>query len=153
MLSSWSTRPTFSYRWPTATETFDQAWEADVLLESRQRRVVIAFTDRVAAGMLRRRSVVFLGRVPSLIPLVQFAGANDFATSQRMASVIKGRDGRHVRAIEHLPPEYTGMPTRLYTDVVCGPNAANSLAVVADAADRSLMAHHGIIRAVYKGWA
>jgi hypothetical protein len=154
LLAPWSSRPTFAHTWPDGKteETYDTAYEADVSLPSGRHHFVIAYANRKAAGMKdRRRVIVFMGHVPRLVPLVEFSGANDYATTQRVASVIKDASNKHVRTTAMLPAEYQGFPTAIYSDVVVGPNAAKSVAVLANSDDRDLMLRHAIIRARQKG--
>jgi excisionase family DNA binding protein len=153
--AQWTQRAKFAYTWPDgrSKETYDVAYEAEVALTSGLYHFVIGYTNRTAAGMReRRRVIVFLGTVPRIVPVVEFAGSNDFDQTHRLASVIKDRSGHHVRSDPQLPPEYQGMQTVIYSDVVVGPYAARSLAVLADSEDRDLMLHHALIRASYKGY-
>jgi hypothetical protein len=154
LVALWSPRETFTYTWPDGktNETYDTAYETDVALPSGERHFVVAYTNREAAGMKdRRRVIVFMGHVPRVVPLVEFSGTNDYATTQRIASVIKDASNKHVRTMATLPPEYQSFPTVIYSDVVIGPYAARSVAVLADSDDRDLMLRHAIIRARYKG--
>lgn len=147
----WEPRDPFTYQWPLGkVESYDTAYEADVGLPSGQQHVVIGYGNRRAAGLNRRRVVVFFGHLPQPIPVVEFTGANDFDTSKRLASVIKDRTGHHVRS--RVPQEYDGVATAIYRSIVAGPYAARGMAVVADAEDRDTMVRHAIIRARYKGW-
>lgn len=144
----------FTYTWPNGEtkETFDTAFEATVALSSGNHRFVIGYTVRKAAGMKnRKRIIVFLGQSQRLVPMVEFAGSNDFERTHRVASMIKGSSNERFHSPSQLPPEYRGMPTVVYSDLVIGPYAARSLAVLADYDDRDLMLRHAIIRATYKG--
>ena len=64
-----------------------------------------------------------------------------------MASVIKLPSGEHLRPGEPVPAEYADMPLVTYNELVVGPYAAASLAVVCHKDDLSIMARHGLIRA------
>ena len=101
--------------------------------------------------MNRKRVSIFMESNSTLVPLVQFVGANDYETTGRLASVIKLEDGRHLRPGEAVPNEYADMPRCVYSEVVIGPNAARSIAVLAHSDDLTLMARHGLIRARWKG--
>jgi len=153
LTAAWAPRPKFTYLWPDGKtrESYEEAYEADVTLPSGQQHFVIGYTNRKSAGMNRRRVIVFLGRVPQIVPVVEFSGANDFATSKRVASVIKDAGNKHVRSQADLPVEYQGFPTVIYSDVVVGPYAARSMAVLAQDDDRDLMLRHAIVRAKAKG--
>jgi len=151
--ADWSEREPFEFRWPDGTvERYDSAFEADVTLKTGTKHVVIGLGNRKAAGQDRRRVVVFFGEPPKLVPVVEFTGANDFNTTKRVASVVKDRTGHHVRSESQLPTEYIGMPTEIYSDVVVGPYAARSVAVVVTENDLDTMLKHALIRALYKGW-
>jgi len=86
----------------------------------------------------------------SYYPMVEFVGADNFEGNGQMASIIKTREGKHLRPGESLPIEYVSLPVDLYTHVVTGPYAAGSMAVIADKDDLTTMAHHGLIRAYWK---
>jgi hypothetical protein len=108
---------------------------------------------RAAASMEdRRRGVVFLGDAPKLLPVVELAGANDFRSSGLLASVIKRPNGKHLRPEEPVPAEYAGLPLAVYNTLVVGAYAARSVAVVCHKTELTLMAHHALIRARWKGW-
>ena len=118
------------------------------LIKKFKESFVIAFGNRPSAGMHdRRRTVVFQGEVGrTLYPKVEFSGANDFAVSGRMVSVIR-RDGRKpVRIGDTLPADYALMPTALYNEIVVGPRAWKCVAVVAHKTDFSVMLRHAILR-------
>lgn len=156
---AWREIEPFSYTWPTAaggdpddvTEHHDPAFYAPVPFQGRQVPIRIGFTDRTVAGMERKRVNVFLESGSSLIPLVQFVGANDFEETGRLASVVKKEEGPHLRPGEPVPAEYQDMPRCVYSEVVVGKNAARSIAVLAHRDDLTLMARHGLIRARWKG--
>lgn len=150
----WKPRSKFIYTWPDGKtkEPYAEAYEADVSLSSGKHHFVIGYATREAAGIKdRRRVIVFLGHVPQIVPVVEFCGANDFTKTKRVASVIKDSGNKHVRSQAQLPAEYQALPTAIYSEVVIGPYAAKSMAVVADDNDRDLMLRHAIIRARYKG--
>ena len=151
----WCSRKGFPYTWPDGktTEQYDTAFEIDLVLSDGHHSFRIGYANRKAAGQERRRAVVFLVRGSRLIPIVEFAGANDFETTRRLASVIKDRNNRHVRSAQQLPVEYQGMPIAIYSDVVTGPYAARSVAIVVDENEKDLMLRHALIRAHYKGLA
>lgn len=146
----------FDYQWPKnkgevqPPEHYEEAYEARVRLAGREQAIRIGLCDRESAGdKHRRRAVVFLG----LAPMVEFSGENSdaFARTGRMASVIKLPSGQHLRPGDSIPPEYEGFTLVTYNDLVVGPYAAASLAVVAHKQDFPVMARHGLIRAHWKG--
>jgi hypothetical protein len=157
----WRKVPPFPFAWPRragvnpndVTEIHDRgAFGATVPFRGRHLRIRIGFTQRTAAGMDKRERVnVFLESNSSLVPLVQFVGANDYKTTGRLASVIKVKEGRHLRPGQSVPAEYQDLPRCVYSEVVVGRNAARSVAVLAHSDDLTLMARHGLIRAQWKG--
>jgi hypothetical protein len=149
----------FRFTWPKtagtdpeeSTEYYKPAFAGSVQWQGRNIAFRIGFTKRDAAGMQgRERVVVFLQTGSTFIPLVQFVGANDFDKTGRLASVIKNKDGRHLRPGEPVPVEYRGLPQCVYSEVVVGKNAARSIAVLAQKDNLTLMARHGLIRARWK---
>jgi hypothetical protein len=156
---AWREIESFSFTWPTragddpddVTEYHDPAFAAILPIRGRRVPIRIGFTDRVAAGMERKRVNVFLENGSTLIPLVQFVGANDYHETGRLASVIKKEEGPHLRPGEPVPREYQDLPMCVYSEVVVGKNAARSAAVLAHRDDLSLMGRHGLIRARWKG--
>jgi hypothetical protein len=156
---AWQRIDPFSFEWPKTagidpddvTEYHDPAFAVALPFQGRHVPVRIGFTDRYAAGMERKRANVFLEAGSTLIPLVQFVGANDYQETGRLASVIKKEDGSHLRPGELVPAEYRNMPRCVYSEVVVGKNAARSIAVLAHRNDLTLIARHGLIRARWKG--
>lgn len=149
---TWQPTSAFKHTWPNGdTESYASGFEADVNLPEGRTHFVVGYTNRKTVGMMRRRVVVFRGRISQLQPLVEFAGVNDHAKSQMVASVMKDRDNRHVKSVAEVPTEYSGIPTTLYSDVVVGPYAAHSIAVFVKEDERDTMLRHAIIRARYKG--
>ena len=69
----------------------------------------------------------------------------------RLASIVKLRSGRRLRPGQPVPTEYQDLPLMVYNQLVVGPYAAASMAVVAHKSDLRLMAHHALIRAHWKG--
>jgi hypothetical protein len=158
-------------------EFYEEAYATRVTIARREVPLLIGFCNRESAGdKERRRAVVFMGhhpsfhpskarfggwrppglqdvvlmgRLPSLYPLVEFTGENSdaFAVTGRMASIIKLPSGEHLRPGDPVPAEYADFPLTVYNQLVVGPYAAASLAVVAHKDDFSLMASHGLIRA------
>jgi len=158
-------------------EFYEEGYAARFMLGSQEVHILIGFCNRESAGdKERRRAVVFLGQhpghyasqagfewwlpsalrniewlggVPKLYPLVEFSGENSqaFAVTGRMASIIKLPSGEHLRPGDAVPVAYANMNVAIYNQLVVGPYAAASLAVVAHKDDFSLMARHGLIRA------
>jgi hypothetical protein len=148
--SEWGSVPPFDYRWPEGIEHYGEAYGTRLRVGTREIPLVIGFCNRESAGDPdRRRAVVFMGHVPSLNALVEFSGENSdvFPETGRMASVVKLPTGKHLRPGDTVPPAYAGLPLDNYKDIVRGPYAAASVAVIAQKDDFRLMALHGLIRA------
>lgn len=157
----WQQTDSFSYKWPIrssdeptkAFENYPRAYETEIDLPSGRCNVKIGYTTRKAAGIKdRQRITVFITIGSQLLPVVEFVGANDFTETRRVASIIKTKNGCHVRSADLLPVEYKNMRTATYSDVVKGPYASHGLAVIADVDDRDTMLRHALIRVYYKGW-
>jgi hypothetical protein len=144
------------YQWPhkaddpegTNLESYDEVYQSTLDLDGRTESFVIAFGNRPSAGMNdRRRAVVFHGEIGrTLYPKVEFSGANDFAASGLMVSIIRSDGRKPVRMGDALPADYELMPTALYNHIVVGPRAWNCIAVVAHKTDFSVMLRHAILR-------
>lgn len=148
----------FSHQWPDSTvEDYDAGSVSEIQIGNRTLKVRIGFTNRRAAGEVRRRAVVFFGEPPRLMPVVEFIGADDFARSGKMASIIKvpnERDGRlrQLRPYEPIPTDYKKRDLVIYNHLVTGPHAAGSMAVLVTKEDTAAMIEHALIRARLKGW-
>jgi hypothetical protein len=158
----WQKAEPFNFRWPSsaqvkgAVEKYSEAFEGVVLKNGRvhrSKKLLVGFTTRKAVGMEnRRRSIVFLVRndtrngQPSLYPVVEFAGANDYETSQRLASLIKLPNRTHLRSGDPIPSDYNGFEIAVYSDVVIGHHAPNGLAVIVRNDDLDAMARHALLR-------
>lgn len=143
----------FRFSWPNMEdEVFDTAFAGMVRHKGRNVPLVIGIGDRRAAGQERRRAVVFWGTHPGTKnPLVEFAGANDFADTKIMASVIKVDGRKHLQPADDLPEAYVGLPTGVYNRVVVGKYAWDSQCVLAHENELEIMAMHALIRAEQKG--
>jgi hypothetical protein len=154
----WQDTGPFDYRWPEVEEHMDASFTSRIKIGAEDKSFTIGFTDRKAVGMMRRRAVVFLGAKPrGLRPIVEFVGTNDYQSTGKMASPIKIARGnsvgwRTLQSDERLPAAYSGLVVSEYSNVVSGPNATRSAAVVVDKDNLCAMARHAIIRAKWKGW-
>ena len=136
----------FSHTWPNGrVEEYDEAYEGTLANGKDSRQVRIGFTNRAAAGKLRRRAVIFFDRRP----YVEFVGADDFDKSRNMVSVVKRKNGKQIKASSQLPREYRKFRIQPYRDYVDGPYASTNLAVVSKADDLEIMAEHALIRLRY----
>jgi len=166
--NKWERAPAYTHNWPKKkaerdqTETYPEAYRAEVLLGERKVALLVGFTERECAGMKdRKRATVFLSNNKPW-PLVEFAGANDYEHSGVLASVIKlprqaGGGHPHLRPGMEIPAAYRvpGVDLCTYNAVVAGPSAAASTAIRVrrgqlDVLD--LMAYHGLVRALLKEW-
>jgi hypothetical protein len=148
--NEWESIPPFDYRWPEGIEHYAEAYGTRITVGDREIPLLIGFCNRESAGDAnRRRAAVFMGHQPSLNALVEFSGENSdvFASTGRMASVIKLPSGRHLKPGDAIPSEYAVLPIDNYKHIVRGPYAAASMAVVTRKDKLSIMAHHGLIRA------
>ncbi|BDI30537.1 hypothetical protein CCAX7_25880 [Capsulimonas corticalis] len=155
----WTPAERFSHKWPDGTiEEYGKSFKADVQVNGKSRTIYIGITQRASAGLDdRARAIVFYNAPPKQRALVEFSGNGDLTTTTKYASPIKEQGGHtHVRLGQSVPAAYNGMATCIFSEIIVGPYAANSVAVVTDIANRDamldIMAKHGIIRGVHRGW-
>lgn len=95
---NWKQVKPFVYQWPktlkeaqgAGREHYDEAYQSVVKTGGKEIPFLIGFCNRPGAGMADRRVIVFKGEEGrTLYPLVESSGANDFATSGVMASIIR----------------------------------------------------------------
>lgn len=137
----------FDYQWPGGKEHFEYGYETTRTINGRSYTFKIGFTDREAAGQMRRRGVVWIGNWP----LVEFAGSNNYKSDGLLASIIKAKDGKHITPTGKIPDEYKDFRIAKYNSIVQGPYANRNMAVIASKDDLELMLRHAIIRAQWKG--
>lgn len=132
----------FSYTWPMSQR--EQYKEAYIARPSTDgvKIIKIGFCERRSGGMMRKRAIVFLDGYPT----VEFTGANNFSTSELMASVIKGANRSQVRPDEGVPAVYQHLRVEPYNAHVAGPYCSSNLAVICKKDDLSGMAEHALIR-------
>jgi excisionase family DNA binding protein len=140
--------PDFAHKWPDGTsEDFKNAHEGIARYKGRDHRVKLGFAVRAAAGKPRSRGLVLVDRYPT----VEFVGANsEFGNGERMASVVKDRNNKHLPVGAEMPLEYEGFTLGSYRDVVVGPGAANGQAVICGSEDFETMVRHALIRHTYR---
>jgi hypothetical protein len=136
----------FDFQWPGGKEHFENGYETTRSVEGRSRTFRIGFTDRPAAGQKRRRVVVWMNNWP----LVEFAGGNNYESDGFLASVIKVKGGKQLRASANIPDAYKEFSVVRYDSIVQGPYASRNMAVVAHKSDLESMLKHAIIRAQLK---
>jgi hypothetical protein len=155
----------FKHRWPkTKDDLGNSGWieEYDIayMIKANSWPLVLGLGHRESAGKPdRRRGVMFLGEMGrTLLPLVEWSGANDYDISGRMVSILKSLNNKQLELGAPLPPGYNGMPLDIYKQVVVGPNAYNRLCVVAnnimadnqELPDFPVMVRHALLRARQK---
>ena len=96
----WSDIGTFTYNWQVEGTLAYEGREAKLQVGRRETSLRIGLrTQEFAGDKDRLRTIVFMGRPPSLVVLVEFAGedSSNFSSTGRMASIIKYPGGqRHV---------------------------------------------------------
>ncbi|MBN1690849.1 MAG: helix-turn-helix domain-containing protein [Dehalococcoidia bacterium] len=132
----------FDYQWPKSKEHFEKGYEATKLIGSRSYTFKIGFTDREAAGRMRRRIVVWRDNWP----LVEFAGGDTYESDGLLASIVKLKNGKQLRPSEKIPEEYNGFRTARYNSIIQGPYASRNMAIVVASDDLESMLRHAIIR-------
>ncbi|SRR5712692_2249750 len=136
----------FTFTWPDKkVEQFTDVKEGAVSYEGRTHHVRTGRTVRNSAGRTRRRCLVLVDRYAT----VEFVAGDTNPTGQ-MASIIKDRTGKQLPVGAAVPPEYAGLPTGPYRDVVAGLGASNGLAVICDSQDLETMVKHALIRYRYR---
>lgn len=136
----------FDYQWPKDKEHFESGYETTRSINGRVHTFKIGFTDRQAAGQMRRRVIVWIGNWP----LVEFAGGNDYESDGLLASVIKTQSGKQLRPFGKIPEEYKDFRISRYDSIVQGPYASRNMAIIVAKGDLESMIHHAIIRATLK---
>jgi excisionase family DNA binding protein len=136
----------FDYQWPGGGEHYQNGYETTREFNGRTYTFRIGFTDRRAAGQMRRRVVVWIDNWP----LVEFAGSNNYESDGLLASVIKVEGGKQLRPSGRMPAEYKDFRIARYDSVVQGPYASRNLAVIVSKGDLESMLCHAIIRARLK---
>lgn len=136
----------FDFQWPVDKEHFDTGYETTREINGRSYTFKIGFSNRQAAGQMRRRVVIWKDNWP----LVEFAAGNNYEVDGLLASVIKTKDGKQLRQSSRIPDEYRGFNIKRYDSIVQGPYASRNMAVVAKKDDFEAMLQHAIIRAQWK---
>ncbi len=141
----------FDFSWPTSkgnssVEHYDTGFETIRNLDGRNHVFRIGFTNREAAGMMRRRATVWIDKRP----IVEFAGSNQYEDDGQMAAVIRTPNGRQLSPNDKVPNEYREFKIARYCNVVDGPRASANMAVVANKDDLESMIRHAAIRAAWK---
>lgn len=137
----------FDYQWPLGKEHFENGYETTRSINKREYTFRIGFTDRQAAGQIRRRVIVWMDNWP----LVEFAGGNNYGLDGLLASVIKVEGGKQLRPTGKIPDEYKDFRIARYDSVVQGPYASRNMAIIVSKDDLESMLRHAIIRAEFKG--
>jgi len=140
----------FDFRWPkkggSMFEHYEKGYNATRLADGQQVTLKIGFSNRKAAGQMRKRVTVWLGNRP----LVEFAGSNDYDKDGILASVIRLKNNKQL-TYQRIPPEYEGFKVQRYNSVVNGPRASTAFAIVVNKDDLTSILEHALIRAKWKG--
>ena len=136
----------FDYKWPANEEHFESGYETARTINGREHTFKIGFTERFAAGQMRRRIIVWINNWP----LVEFSGGNGYETDGLLASVIKTQGGKQLRPSAKIPEEYKDFRIARYDSIVQGAYASRNMAVIVQKNDLESMIRHSIIRATWK---
>lgn len=136
----------FDYQWPTSQEHFESGYETTRNINGRTHTFKIGFTNREAAGRMRRKLVVWIDNWP----LVEFAGGNNYEADGLLAGIIKVQGGKQLRPSARIPEEYRNFRIARYDSIVQGPYASRNMAVIVHKDDLKSMLEHAIIRAIWK---
>lgn len=140
----------FDFRWPqeggSMVEHYEKGYTATKLVDGQQVTLKLGFSDRQAAGQIRKRVTVWLGSRP----LVEFAGSNDYDKDGILASIIRLKNNKQM-TYQRIPPEYEGFKVQRYNSIVNGPRASTGFAVIVHKDDLTSMLEHALIRAAWKG--
>ena len=140
----------FDFRWPkeggSMVEHYEKSFIGTRMIDGQQIALKVGFTDRKAAGQVRRRVTVWLGNRP----LVEFAGSNNYDNDGLLASVIRLKNNKQL-TYQKIPAEYQNFNVQRYNSVVNGPRASTAFAIVVHKDDLKLMLEHALIRANWKG--
>ncbi len=136
----------FDYQWPKAQEHFENGYETTKTINGRGHTFRIGFTNRQAAGQMRRRIVVWINNWP----IVEFAAGNNYENDGLLASVIKTPNGKQLRPTAKVPEEYRSFNVARYDSIVQGPYASKNMAVIVLKGDLEAMIRHATIRGIWK---
>lgn len=136
----------FDYQWPGGEEHFESGYETVKNINGREHTFRIGFTDRQAAGQMRRRVVVWINNWP----VVEFAGSNNYESDGLLVSVIKTPNGKQLRPSGKIPEEYKDFHIARYDSIIQGPYASRNMAIIVSKDNLENMLRHAIIRATWK---
>jgi excisionase family DNA binding protein len=136
----------FDYKWPANEEHFDIGFETQRCINGKTHTFKVGFTNREAAGKMRRRVVVWMDNWP----LVEFAAGNNYEADGMFASIIKNQNGKQLRPSAKISPEYSKFRIDRYDSVVQGPYASKNMAIIVHKDDLESMLKHAFIRATWK---
>lgn len=136
----------FDYQWPKDQEHFENGYETTGTINGRSHTFRIGFTNRQAAGQMRRRVVIWIDNWP----LVEFAAGNNFENDGLLVGIIKTQNGKQLRPSAKIPEEYKNFNIARYDSIVQGPYASTNMAIIVHKDDLESMLRHAIIRAQWK---
>lgn len=150
--NAWSLEETgpFDFRWPkeggSTIQHYEKGYNGTRMVDGQQVVLKVGFSDRKAAGQMRKRVTIWLGSRP----LVEFAGSNDYDKDGILASIIRLKNNKQM-TYQRIPAEYEGFKVQRYNSVVNGPRASTGFAIVVRKDDLTSMLEHALIRAKWKG--
>lgn len=134
--------PSFTYRWPDATESFDRAWDATAWVDGIAHRFRHALGSRRVFDAHRVHSVTFINGQP----IVEGTSEEVYERSRKLVSLIKDANRHDVVDRTDLPAAYEGFDIVRQTDVIDGRWTRSSLAVRITEDDLEGWARHALIR-------
>jgi excisionase family DNA binding protein len=136
----------FDYQWPTTKEHYEGGYETTRNINGRTHTFKIGFTSREAAGLTRRKIVVWIDNWP----VVEFTAGNNYESDGLLAGIIKITGGKQLRPTGKVPEEYKDFRVAKYDSIVQGPYASRNMAVIVQKDDLESMIRHAVIRATWK---
>jgi hypothetical protein len=133
----------FEHRWIDGVDRYEDVLSTDARWLGYDFFTKLGFMEREAVGQMRKRIAVL---VKSYFTC-EFLGA-DKKHGDLVVSTLKVK-GRFLPSSAAPPPEYHGLQTLPYRDVVSGPYAKNCLAMVCKRDDYTSIVRHALIRYVY----
>lgn len=137
----------FDYQWPKDKEHFENGYETTRNIGGRTPTFKVGFTNRPAAGRVRRRAVVWMDNWP----MVEFAGGDNYESDGLLAGIVKVEAGKQLRPSGKIPEGYGGFRIARYDSVVRGPYASRNMAIIVSKDDLESMVRHAVLRAQLKG--
>ena len=147
----------FQFTWPDGQSSdYKDPVAVTARTDGKTAHFIIGKVNVPSLGRRRWRYNLFLTTAPrktqGLLPVLDFVSTDDFNETQRLASLVKYRNGKMVRTSEPVPQEYASFELAQFNELVDGPYSRSGLAVVSRADDVDTMVRHAIIRSIQRGW-